>query len=210
MDRVWKERVKKMSVKGQWETLYNDKKRIREKGKSIWGPGNVYRNSKRLVELLPPLLENLEIKSFADIGCGDFMWLSQLDWSGIDYHGYDIVKGLMKDNRKQYPDFKFDVLNLIEDECPKADMIFLRSVLIHTSLDGCLKMIDNIKKSGSKYLMASTLPYIEKNIDTSCLWLVKRNLEIEPFNFPEPLYLVPEMDRNDINNYMGVWRLDDL
>ena len=211
MDKVWKNRVKKMSVRQQWDTLYKDKKKV-QKDHSIWGPGNVYRNSKKLVELLPELLENLQITSFVDVGCGDFMWLSQLDWSRIDYTGLDIVAGLMEDNKKNYPGFEFRQFNLIEDKCPKADMIFVRSVFIHTSIKDCQKMIENIKNSGSKYLMASTLPYVDKNLDTSCLWLVKRNLEIEPFNFPEPDYLLPEMDREsgEINNYMGVWKIDDL
>ncbi|UCF13183.1 MAG: hypothetical protein JSW06_02720 [Thermoplasmatales archaeon] len=211
MDLKWINRVKHLSIQGQWETLYNDKKKVQEDGKSIWGKGNVYRNSKKLVDLLPGVLEELGIKTFTDIGCGDFLWLSQLDWSKIDYHGYDIVRPLIKENRKNYSGFKFDVLDLIEDECPKSDMIFVRSVFIHTCLQGCLRMIENIKASGSKYLMASTLPYIEENHNTKCLWLVKRNLQIEPFNFPEPLYLIPEMDRDDRpNNFMGVWKIEDL
>jgi SAM-dependent methyltransferase len=209
MDRRWKNRVKEMSVRQQWDTLFSDKKKV-QKDHSIWGPGDVHKNSKKLIELLPEVLEKLDIKSFTDVGCGDFMWLNKLDWSEIKYTGLDIVERMMQENQKKYPELTFKYMNLIEEVPPKSDMIFLRSVLIHTSIDGCLKMIENIKKSGSKYLMASTLPYIDENLDTSCLWLVKRNLQIEPFNFKEPLFLIPEMDRNDINNYMGVWKIDEL
>jgi hypothetical protein len=45
---------------------------------------------------------------------------------------------------------------------------------------------------------------------------VRRNLELEPFNFPEPIYLIPEMIKKEIpggnihNNYMGVWEIEKL
>lgn len=210
MNKEWKNRVNELTVYEQWKTLYNDKKKVQVDGKSIWGPGDYLKNSVKLVELLPGVLDELKIKSFIDIGCGDFLWLSKLDWSNIKYTGYDIVKDLIKENSENFEGFDFDTINLIEDECPKADMIFMRSVFIHTSIKDCKKMIKNIKESGSTYLMASTLPYIKENKDTSCLWLVKRNLEIEPFNLPEPLFLIPEMNRDDINNYMGVWRINDI
>jgi hypothetical protein len=210
MDKEWKNKVAGLSVFEQWKALYHRNKPKQIDGRSIWGPGVVYKNSKKLVELLPGILKELKIKTFSDIGCADFLWLSQLDWSEIKYTGYDIVEEIIDENKKNFPGYDFKYINLIEDECPGSDMIFIRSVFIHTTLDDIKKMITNIKNSGSKYLMASTLPYIEENKDTSCIWLVKRNLEIAPFNFPEPLYLVPEMDRDDINNYMGVWKIDDL
>ena len=50
MDRVWKNRVKYLTVKEQWDTLFNDKKKV-QKDNSIWGPGNEYRNSRNLFEL---------------------------------------------------------------------------------------------------------------------------------------------------------------
>jgi len=210
MDAAWRNEVSGLTTKEQWDTLYEKKKKVQQNGRSIWGKNDVYKNSALLVDLLPDILIDLKIKSFVDIGCGDFLWLSKLDWSEITYTGIDIVQGLVDENKKMYSKFNFECKNLIVDDCPNADMIFMRSVLIHTSIGDCFKIIDTIKKSGSKYLCVSSLPQIDKNIDTTCLWLVQRNLEIEPFNFPKPIYLLPEIKKDGINNYMGIWEIDKL
>jgi len=86
-------------------------------------------------------------------------------------------------------------------------MVFMRSVLIHTDLKDCNKILNNIKSSGSKYLMVSTSPELTINMETSCLWLVKRNLLIDPINLPKPLEMIPEIKDIDKNNYMGIWEL---
>ena len=207
MDWEWHNEAVNLSVEGQWNALYNKKMCLNNP--SIWRKGNPFKNSAKLVDLLPGVLDDLKIKTFADIGCSDFVWLSKLDWSGIKYTGYDIVERIVDKNKETFPNHDFEHRNLINSECPKVDMVFIRSVFIHSRLADCKKIINRIMKSGSTYLMASTSPDIDFNGDNECLKVVKRNLEIEPFNFPEPLYLIPEMNRNDgINNYMGVWKIE--
>jgi len=209
MDAEWRRKVDCMTTAESWKTLYSDKKKV-QGDHSVWGPGNVYRNSAQLVELLPEILTDLYIKTFFDVGCGDFLWLSKVIMKGVDYTGVDIVAEMIEDNRTKYPSHSFDTMNIIDEVPPMVDMIFMRSVLIHTSLDDCKKIIANVKQSGSKYLMVSTMPLVEKNADTSHLWLVQRNLLLEPFNLPEPLYLIPEMNRDDVNNFMGIWEINDI
>lgn len=205
MDRKWKKEVENMTTWEQWKTLYNKKK---DAGNiSLWNSKNPYRGCNLLVELLPKILKKYKIKSFLDIGCSNRYWMSTLDWSGIKYIGYDIVDGIIQSNILKYPEHEFKCVNMIEDECPKVDMVFMRSVLIHTNLNDCNKILNNIKASGSKYLMVSTSPEINKNMDTSCLWLVKRNLLIDPINLPKPLEMIPEIKDIDKNNYMGIWGL---
>ena len=111
---------------------------------------------------------------------------------------------------------KFVAGNLIEDECPRADMIFIRNVLLHNKLDAVKKILSNVKKSKSKYIMASTVPALKINKETECIWVVRRNLEIEPFNLPEPFIYVPEILPSKLkkarskNNYMGIWHVSSI
>jgi len=205
MDRQWKKEVEHMTTEQQWKTLYDRKKDSGNVG--LWNHKNPYKGCSLLVEKLPEVLKKYNIKSFLDVGCSNRYWISGLDWTGIKYIGYDIVNGIIKTNKEKYPEHNFECKNLIKDSCPKVDLVFMRSVLIHTNLKNCNKILNNIKSSGSKYLMVSTSPETNENIDTSCLWLVKRNLYIEPFNMSEPLELVPEIKDVDVNNYMGIWEL---
>ena len=109
----------------------------------------------------------------------------------------------------------FSHSNLINDECPKADMICVRNVFLHNSLESCKKILTNIKKSGSKYLLASTDFTIDKNLDTSCLWATRRNLDIEPFNLEYPIAYFPEISPSvkkpkAPNNYLGLYYIDRI
>ena len=205
MDRKWKKEVENMTTWEQWKALYDKKKGAGNI--SLWNSKNPYRGCSLLVELLPKILKKYKIKSFLDIGCSNRYWISALDWSGIKYIGYDIVDGIIQSNILKYPDHEFKCMNMIEDECPTVDMVFMRSVLIHTDLKDCNKILNNIKSSGSKYLMVSTSPELTINMETSCLWLVKRNLLIDPINLPKPLEMIPEIKDIDKNNYMGIWEL---
>jgi len=213
MDIQWYNEVKDLPLRDQWDRLYQRKIKIRpDNYTSLWGKSSSesMKNSKGLRDGLPDLFEKLDINKFTDCGCGDFLWMSQIDFTVVDYLGCDIVDDLIKRNKKKFPEFRFKQLNVVEEKPRKSDMIFLRSVFIHLTLEQCLKAIENIKASNSRYLMASTLTELDVNFETSCLMKKNRNLMIAPFNFPEPLILVKQ--RNDIENdqYMGVWKIDEL
>jgi len=214
MDKVWKAKTINLKEKEQWKLLYEQQATIKPEGNSIWLPkSDVMLFAGMLVYILHKIFQNLDIKTFVDVGCSDCMWQSKMDWSKVSYLGFDIVDELIEYNKKHYNMMKFETKNLIEDACPKADMIFIRNVLLHTPLDGIKKILMNVKRSGSKYLMASSLKDLRVNKETHCLGAVRRNLEIEPFNLPNPIIYVPEVlpsELKGLNNYMGVWRTCDI
>lgn len=216
MDKEWYDKTKDMTEQDQWNELYKQQIEKRPDGKSVWLPKNdINKYSGLLIKNLESIFDDLGIETFVDVGCSDAIWQATMDWSKVKYLGLDIVKEIAEENKKKYPYMNFEHKNLIEDECPRADMIFVRNVFLHTTLDGIKKIINNIKKSGSMYFMASTLTRIKKNEETACIWAVRRNLEIEPFNLKEPLTMVPEilpseLKKKSLNNYMGLWRVSEL
>jgi len=212
MDAKWAEKMKDKTVKECWEALFDRQSKTRPDGKSVWLPkGDVYAHSGQLVKELPRLFG-----TFVDVGCSDFMFQQTVDWAGVQYLGLDIVQKMTDENKVNYPDFEFDCKNLIEDRCPRADMVFIRNVFLHNTLKDCQRIIENVKASGSRYLMASTVRDLDRNVDTSCIWVVRRNLQLKPFDFPEPLEWIGEMKDKENpgwhgkNNYMGVWNIKTL
>lgn len=147
-----------MSVKNIFTSIYNTNKWNSKE--SVSGTGSEIRVTENLRSELSNLINEYNIKSILDLPCGDFNWMSKIDLNGVDYIGADIVTDLIEKNRKSYPDFNFEVMNIIEDELPKVDLIIVRDCFVHLTYENINKSLVNIKNSGSKYLF--TTSFIEK------------------------------------------------
>jgi len=169
--------------------------------------------TKTLREELPQLLKKLQAKSILDIPCGDFWWLSSVDLGFLDYTGVDIVKHVIQNDTKQYANEKrrFLKLDLLNDDLPKADIIFCKDLFIHLPLDDCLKSIKNIKKSGAKYFLADTHPSVKENKDIHTGMWRPLNLNLSPFFFPEPEYRI-EMKTltKGLEKEIDLWQIKNL
>ncbi len=159
---------------------------------------------------LPPLLEKLAVKSMLDAPCGDFNWMQHTKLNLDKYTGGDIVPQLIEQNRKKYSreGREFILLDITKDEIPTVDLIFSRDCLIHLSLNYMAAAIANFKKSKSKFLLTTTYTIAPENKDIltgDCRFI---NLQIPPFNFPEPLELIVE--ERHTSKSLALWRLDTL
>lgn len=155
------------------------------------GPGSEMKNTEVIRRELPVLFKKFEIKSMLDIPCGDFNWMSTINLDNIKYIGADIVDSLINNNTRRYRKMEFKVLDIINDDLPKVDLVFVRDCLGHLSNENVLKALDNIAKSGSKYLLATSFTKWDKNPDIidggwKCI-----NLMIPPFSLT-PIYLINE------------------
>jgi hypothetical protein len=76
-----------------------------------------------------------QIQELVDLGCGDFNVGLRLRGHVRKYTGVDIVPDLIDYNRKKFGDseVKFECLNIIDDDLPKADLCLVRQVLQHLS-----------------------------------------------------------------------------
>jgi hypothetical protein len=176
-------------IKETFTKIYTDNLWASAESKS--GSGSELQNTEVLRKELSILFKKYEITSVLDIPCGDFNWMKEVDLSEINYLGADIVEELIQSNNTKYPNKSFTVLNLIEDELPKADLVFVRDCLGHLSNENVLKALENIKRSGSKYLLATSFTKWSQNPDIidggwKCI-----NLMIAPF-YMNPVYLINE------------------
>lgn len=180
---------------------------------SVSGEGSDDLQTAQIKIHLPKLLEQYNIKTMLDLPCGDFNWMKDVDLNLDKYIGGDIVEEIVELNNQKYsnPDREFRVLNLIEDKLPKTDLLFCRDCLVHLSFEDIFKSIANIKKCGIKYLMTTTFPECQenKNITTGDWRII--NLELSPFNFPKPLYLLNENCTEGEGTYkdksLGLWEV---
>ena len=164
---------------------------------------------------LKALVENLAATSMLDIPCGDFNWLSKVDL-GLDYIGADIVQNLVDENAKKYGNNnrRFIKLDLIQDKLPQVDIIFCRDVLVHFNNKQIFQAIKNIKRSRSTYLLTTTFPSVNKNINVATGEWRALDLCKPPFNFPAPIRLIIEQstEENELSasKCLGLWKISDI
>lgn len=170
---------------------------------------------------IPKVIKDYHIKTFLDAPCGDWYWMSQTPLGVEKYFGVDIVNSMIKKNQEKYGNSStvFKSLNLTTDPLPSADLIFSRDCLVHLSYEDALNILKNFKKSGAKYLLTTTFTNRDKNSDLidehgNVLFWRTLNMQLSPFNFPDPILLINEGCTEDNGNYtdkcLGLWSLSDI
>ena len=181
---------------------------------SISGPGSSVESTHAVRKTLPNLLAKLDARSVLDIPCGDFQWMKDVPLDVGQYIGADIVLPLIQKNQKVFGERgKFLHLDLLRGRLPSADVIFCRDCLVHLSFREIQLALQNIKTASPKHFITTTFPYHEANADTVTPYWRALNMQLSPFNFPQPLHLIKDFSdaqANDQGKYLGVWSADDL
>jgi SAM-dependent methyltransferase len=102
-------------------------------GKGNSGTGSTIDSTIVYTTYLQRFMKEHGIKSVIDAGCGDWEFSSTIDWTGIDYKGYDIVASVIADDTKKYgtPTIQFFVGNILDPKLPAADLLVSKDVLQH-------------------------------------------------------------------------------
>ena len=183
---------------------------------SVSGPGSDLYQTRIIIKELPALFRDLGVSTLLDIPCGDFHWMNQVISDGIDYIGADIVDELIQNNKRKYErrNVSFRSLDIIEDELPRVDLVFCRDCLVHLSFKQIFSTFHTICNSGSMYLLTTTFPLRKRNRDVFTGQWRPVNLQIPPFNFPEPILIIneacPEAEGAYSDKSLGLWRIDAI
>ena len=207
-----------MSVQGMEEIFYGMYYQHQEAGyDSLSGPGSGLEQTSVIRKKLPQLLQRYYIKTLLDIPCGDYYWMNMIDQSMLKcYIGIDVIPELIQRNEKTFGDdtHLFYCGDITTDTLPYADLILCRDCLVHFSYDMLWSALAAMKKSGAKYLLATTFPDHEPNIDIVTGQWRPLNLQAAPFNFPDPVLLMNEKctegDGAFADKSLGLWRLGDV
>lgn len=155
------------------------------------GPGSGIEQTRVVREGLEKIFKVFKIRSILDIPCGDFNWMKLVDLTGIQYMGADIVEEAVRNCSKNFP-YTFQVLDITSSPLPTVDLILSRDCLVHLPYSDIFKALENIRKSGSKFLLTTSFTELETNIEGKLGGWRPINLLREPFNLPSPLTVVNE------------------
>ncbi len=176
---------------------------------SISGPGSTVAYTLHLRQQLPGILASISIKTLLDAPCGDCNWITKIDLPGIAYTGADIVPEIIEANKLNYPDKNFININIISGNLPATDIVLCRDCFIHLRKNEIVQVIQNFKRCGIKYMLASTYP-VERNTEILTGHFRPVNLELSPFNLEAPLQKIKDFPEGSTVRYLGLWLLEDV
>jgi hypothetical protein len=140
-----------MESKAVFTKIYVDKRwgtnPKTKKGSS--GIGSTLAYSEAFKDFLQQFVNEKNILSTVDVGCGDFQIGSMINWKG-SYVGVDCVADIVEDNNKLYGNnsksFKFgDVCNKdFADSLPHADLYIIKDVLQHLDNDNVKRILNAV------------------------------------------------------------------
>jgi hypothetical protein len=173
---------------------------------SVSGCGSQMDNStKNIRETLYNFLKNNNIKSIADIPCGDFWWMRHIDLFDIKYIGGDIISQQIDKLKRNFPDKIFKRIDIRLDKLPDVDLLFCRDCLFHFSNVDKKLAFDNFINSNIEYLLMSNHPESNNNLDISTGDFSHINWQISPWNFGKPIDVLydsnEEYDKKEMQLY---------
>lgn len=181
---------------------------------SVSGKGSRVENTLVARTALMSVVGKYAIKTILDIPCGDFNWMKEVPLQVDEYIGADIVQELVDANNSKFaaPGRSFVKLDATRDNLPKVDLIFCRDMLGHLSNSQVKIALHNMKRSGSRYLMATTFPNTFSTDDIRTGQWRPINLDYF-FGLPLPIEMINELYEGPNGEFsdksLGLWRLNN-
>ncbi len=188
-------------------TLYY-KRNVWGNRESASGPGSTVEATESLRTGLASLVEDLGVRRILDAPCGDYNWFRMVPRSGdIIYIGADIVKPLVRRNRKRYADTRtsFVCLDIARDRLPPVDLWLCRDCLFHLSNDDIFRVIANLLRSDIRYFLATSHPSCTCNSDIVTGSFRSLNLELPPFGLGRPVRWLEDPVEGQAPRKIGLW-----
>jgi SAM-dependent methyltransferase len=181
---------------------------------TVSGRGSTLRSTETIRRELPLLFARLGVRSVLDAGCGDFHWFAALQADLDSYVGVEVVEQLAEENRRLHGDerHRFLTRDVIRDALPRADLILCRDCLVHLKNRQVSAALRNFRRSGSRYLLATTFPGCDANREIPLGGWRPIDLARPPFRLGPPIDVVGEgasvEDPAHRDKALGLWRLD--
>ena len=105
----------------------------REDGKGSSGTGsNISPDIKFYINLLMNIINENNIKTICDIGCGDWQFSKTIDWTGLNYTGIDCVSSVIDFNKENYSQENIKFMKGDARDIPEGyDLVILKDVIQH-------------------------------------------------------------------------------
>jgi SAM-dependent methyltransferase len=117
---------------------------------NLWGgsgEGSRPRHTHGYARFLARFLRENQVRSVLDLGCGDWQFSRYINWSGIRYYGYDVVRSVVERNQALFAasNISFHAYEGDLDQLPAADLLIAKDVLQHWSNQSVFNFLPRLK-----------------------------------------------------------------
>jgi SAM-dependent methyltransferase len=168
--------------------------------KNVWGKGSGVGSEPQFtteyVAMLQRFLAQHRIKSVVDFGCGDWQFSQLIDWTGIEYRGFDIVASVIDANRLRFESANIKFEQVADGTAlPSADLLICKDVLQHLPTAVVLRNLGIFKQLYPNLLITNDIfPAEGANSDIDAGQWRPLRLDQAPFN-----------ERFDVDAYGCKW-----
>ena len=112
------------------------------------GEGSAQVHTRGYVRFLRRFLRVRRIRSVVDLGCGDWQFSQLVDWTGLQYRGYDIVPSVIERNERTFSasNVRFHHVSTSWSELPAADLLIAKDLLQHWSQSTILEWLPTLRR----------------------------------------------------------------
>lgn len=140
------------SLQDKFENIYE---------KSVWGKNwkgeggsgkgdGTSPDSKMWIQFLTKFIKEHNIKTLADLGCGDWKFSRFIPWQelNVQYLGYDVVEKVVENNNQEYSSshVEFQHGDITTTEVKGFNAVVIKDVLQHLSDEDVVKVLDKVLK----------------------------------------------------------------
>jgi hypothetical protein len=189
-----------------FETIYQNNDWGIAETRSGWGSTMDY--TAPLRNSLEKLTRKLGTRVMLDAPCGDFNWMQHVSLpENCRYIGGDIVAPLVAELRARYaqPERQFQVIDIVEDKLPQADLWLCRDVLFHLPTADVIKVLKNFARSQVSYMLTTTYDFQQFNADVKPGGFRYVNLRRPPFSLVRPKLKIADFVAPAPPRYLGLW-----
>lgn len=148
------------------------------------GPGSEESSTAAWREFLAAYLKRNRVTSVLDLGCGDWQSTRLTDWTGIAYHGIDVVPQVIEACREKYetPGITFQCADILTCPLPGADLVIMKEVLQHWPNADIARMRKRL--AWRRVLLVNDYSPWPRNPDIKAGGYRPLNLAAAPFGWP--------------------------
>lgn len=165
-------------ISGAFSSIYEN---------NTWGPGSGVGSMPEYAQpyalMLQRFLDEHEIKSVVDLGCGDWQFSRLIDWSGVDYLGLDVVESVIGENKREFATdtIGFEVVT-VGQPLPPADLLLCKDMLQHLPLGVVADYLAEFRQR-YKHALVTNDAYPDAAVNSECPPGAGRAIrpDLEPF-----------------------------
>jgi SAM-dependent methyltransferase len=129
---------------------------------NVWGGsggGSSPEATKTFRSILEQFLNEKNIKTVVDFGCGDWSSTRLINWESIEYIGVDVVHSVIQENKKKYSSENIDFKEIAGKEDVvnfSGDLLIVKDVLMHWCNGDVIEFINAARPNYKHIILINT------------------------------------------------------